>query len=84
MRLEKEIKCGIYECNKNCKCSKKCLNRVIQQPLRQALQLHMTEERGWGVRAMYDIAQGTFICRYGGYIMTDDEANNVSICMPKY
>ncbi|KAK6306580.1 hypothetical protein J4Q44_G00235050 [Coregonus suidteri] len=30
---------------------------------------------GWGVRALQDIPQGTFICEYVGEIITDAEAD---------
>lgn len=36
----------------------------IFSPLRVRLQLYRTEKMGWGVRAMQDIPQGSFICEY--------------------
>ena len=38
-RLKEAVATGIYECNKFCKCSKTCLNRVAQNPLRLPLQV---------------------------------------------
>ena len=38
-RLNEIVITGIYECNRNCKCSKTCLNRVVQNPLRVKLQV---------------------------------------------
>lgn len=74
-RLPERVLTGIYECNKTCKCSSSCLNRVVQNPLSQKLQLFMTEKKGWGVRCMNDIPQGSFICVYVGYLLTEADAN---------
>ena len=38
-RLKDGVSTGIYECNKFCKCSKTCINRVAQNPLRLPLQV---------------------------------------------
>lgn len=74
-RLPERVLTGIYECNKTCKCSSTCLNRVVQNPLSQKLQLFLTEKKGWGVRCMNDIPQGSFICVYVGCLLTEADAN---------
>jgi len=74
-RLPERVLTGIYECNKTCKCSSSCLNRVVQNPLSQKLQLFMTEKKGWGVQCLNDIPQGSFICIYVGYLLTETDAN---------
>lgn len=74
-RLPERVLTGIYECNKTCKCSSSCLNRVVQHPLSQKLQLFLTEKKGWGVRCLNDIPQGSFICIYVGYLLTEADAN---------
>lgn len=74
-RLPERVLTGIYECNKTCKCNKSCLNRVVQQPLSQKLQLFLTEKKGWGVRCLNDIPQGSFICIYVGFLLTESDAN---------
>ncbi|CAI6355120.1 unnamed protein product [Macrosiphum euphorbiae] len=74
-RLPERVLTGIYECNKTCKCSSSCLNRVVQNPLTQKLQLFMTEKKGWGVQCLNDIPQGSFICIYVGYLLTETDAN---------
>ncbi|GCC33674.1 hypothetical protein chiPu_0012144 [Chiloscyllium punctatum] len=38
-------------------------------------KLYRTEKMGWGVRALQDIPQGTFICEYVGEIISDAEAD---------
>ncbi|XP_044051096.1 histone-lysine N-methyltransferase EHMT1a isoform X2 [Siniperca chuatsi] len=65
----------LFECNHVCSCWKTCRNRVVQNGLRARLQLFRTQKMGWGVRAMQDIRQGTFICEYVGEIITDAEAD---------
>lgn len=41
---------------------------------RTRLQLFRTSKKGWGVRALQDIPQGTFICEYVGEIISEAEA----------
>lgn len=65
----------LFECNHACSCWRTCRNRVVQNGLRARLQLFRTQKMGWGVRAMQDIPQGTFICEYVGEIITDAEAD---------
>lgn len=75
-RLQERVITGIYECNEQCKCSKKtCLNRVVQHPLQLQLQLFKTPNKGWGLRCVNDIPKGTFICIYAGYLYTEQTAN---------
>lgn len=75
-RLPNLVATGIYECNSRCKCcTKTCLNRVVQQPLKHRLQLFMTKNKGWGTRCLNDIPAGTFICVYVGNIFTEAVAN---------
>nr|XP_020454856.1 histone-lysine N-methyltransferase EHMT1-like isoform X1 [Monopterus albus] len=65
----------LFECNHACSCWRTCRNRVVQNGLRVRLQLFRTQKMGWGVRALQDIPQGTFICEYVGEIITDAEAD---------
>lgn len=74
-RLPEIVLTGIYECNPNCACSKTCLNRVVQKPLRQRLQVFKTEKRGWGIRTLHDIPQGAFLAIYVGNLYSSEEAN---------
>jgi len=75
-RLHEFVPTGIYECNKQCKCAKTCLNRVAQNPLRNKLQVFKTETRDWGVRTLCDIPKGGFICIYVGKLFGVDESNS--------
>ena len=76
-RLHDIVPTGIYECNSQCRCSKTCLNRVVQNPLRLNLQLFKTSNRGWGLRTLNDIPAGTFICTYVGRLYEATEGNTV-------
>ncbi|XP_037043697.1 histone-lysine N-methyltransferase eggless-like [Bradysia coprophila] len=74
-RLLDPIPTGVYECNAQCKCSKMCLNRVAQHPLQLKLQVFKTKSRGWGLRCLNDVPEGSFVCVYAGDLLTDKSAN---------
>ncbi|XP_044261529.1 histone-lysine N-methyltransferase eggless-like [Tribolium madens] len=74
-RLHEQVLTGIYECNSRCKCASTCLNRVVQNPMSIKLQVFRTHNRGWGIRCVNDVPQGTFICIYAGTIHTEQMAN---------
>ncbi|XP_077937329.1 histone-lysine N-methyltransferase EHMT2 isoform X2 [Gasterosteus aculeatus] len=65
----------IFECNMACSCYRTCKNRVVQAGIKVRLQLYRTEKMGWGVRALQDIPQGSFICEYVGELISDAEAD---------
>uniref|UniRef100_A0A667Z2N2 Euchromatic histone-lysine N-methyltransferase 1b n=1 Tax=Myripristis murdjan TaxID=586833 RepID=A0A667Z2N2_9TELE len=64
----------IFECNHACSCWRTCKNRVVQNGMRIRLQLFRTSKKGWGVRTLQDIPNGTFISEYVGEIITEMEA----------
>ncbi|TRY76583.1 hypothetical protein TCAL_09221 [Tigriopus californicus] len=74
-RLHDVVPTGIFECNSGCKCKQTCMNRVAQNPLRSKLQIFKTERRGWGIRTLCDIPEGTFLCIYVGNLYCTEEAN---------
>jgi histone-lysine N-methyltransferase SETDB1 len=78
-RLHEQVLTGIYECNSRCRCSSTCLNRVVQNPMSIKLQVFRTHNRGWGIRCVNDVPQGTFICIYAGTIHTEQMANEDGI-----
>ncbi|KAM6959204.1 histone-lysine N-methyltransferase EHMT2 [Aplochiton taeniatus] len=65
----------IFECNLACACYRTCKNRVVQAGIKVRLQLYRTAKMGWGVRALQDIPQGSFICEYVGELISDAEAD---------
>ncbi|ODM97156.1 Histone-lysine N-methyltransferase eggless [Orchesella cincta] len=74
-RLKEHIISGIYECNSKCRCKSTCLNRVVQNGVSFPLQVFKTSKKGWGIRAMHDMPDGSFICIYSGRVLTDHSAN---------
>ncbi|KAI0218690.1 Histone-lysine N-methyltransferase EHMT2 [Lamellibrachia satsuma] len=66
----------IFECNKACSCWANCRNRVIQLGITCRLQVFRTNGRGWGVRTLLNIPQGTFVCEYIGELISDTVADN--------
>ncbi|KPJ19789.1 hypothetical protein RR48_07388 [Papilio machaon] len=65
----------IYECNKACKCSIECTNRVVQRGRNVKLTIFRTSNGcGWGVRAEQKIKNGQFLCQYVGEVITFEEA----------
>ncbi|KAL4085424.1 hypothetical protein QTP88_027283 [Uroleucon formosanum] len=75
-RLHEPVFTGIFECNTHCKCSKTCLNRVAQEPIKTSLQLFFSKKKGWGVRTLGDIPKGSFICTLIGVVRTDKDIDN--------
>ncbi|GMT21210.1 hypothetical protein PFISCL1PPCAC_12507, partial [Pristionchus fissidentatus] len=75
--LPRKVVSGVYECNENCGCSRKrCFNRVVQNGIKVPMQMMKTKDKGWGIRTLCDISQGTFISCYQGAIMSDEMAEN--------
>lgn len=74
-RLQEPHITGVYECNSQCRCSRRCMNRVAQNGLRCRLQVFKTEKRGWGIRCLDDLPQGSFVCVYAGQLLTEQAAN---------
>ncbi|XP_031640859.1 histone-lysine N-methyltransferase eggless-like [Contarinia nasturtii] len=68
-RLDNRIATGIYECNSNCKCSSRCLNRVVKAQVEQKLELYETKDRGYGIRCQTDLPKGTFVACYFGDLL---------------
>ncbi|XP_062574314.1 histone-lysine N-methyltransferase SUV39H2-like [Saccostrea cucullata] len=65
----------IYECNKRCKCGPECPNRVVQKGRKFKVCLFRTANgRGWGVKTLQKIKEGSFVIEYVGEVITDKEA----------
>lgn len=43
-----------------------CINRLVQHGLQVRLQLFKTQNKGWGIRCLDDVAKGSFVCIYAG------------------
>lgn len=69
----------VYECNKHCKCTNECKNRVTQKGQKHYLSIFKTSNgRGWGVRTNKTIARGRFIAKFVGEIITHEECERRS------
>ncbi|XP_058825048.1 histone-lysine N-methyltransferase Su(var)3-9-like isoform X1 [Topomyia yanbarensis] len=65
----------IYECNKRCRCSTDCTNRVMQNGRKFNVSLFKTSNgRGWGVKTNQTIYEGWYITEYIGEVITYEEA----------
>jgi histone-lysine N-methyltransferase SUV39H len=64
----------IYECNSKCGCGEECTNRVVQCGRQILLEIYKTPNRGWGVRALQRIEEGSFFTEYVGKIISIVEA----------
>uniref|UniRef100_A0A3B5AED0 Uncharacterized protein n=1 Tax=Stegastes partitus TaxID=144197 RepID=A0A3B5AED0_9TELE len=66
---------------KRCKCCEQmCTNRLVQHGLQVRLQLFKTQNKGWGIRCLDDVAKGSFVCIYAK-ILTDDFADKEGLEM---
>jgi histone-lysine N-methyltransferase SETDB1 len=74
-RLRDKYVFGIYECNQLCKCRSTCVNRVVQHGLRWKLQVFKTSSKGYAIRTLQDIPEGSFICVYTGELLSSKQAN---------
>lgn len=65
----------IIECGDNCKCDINCINRVSQRTPDVSLCVFKTlNNRGWGVKTLKKIKEGTFIVEYRGELLGHHEA----------
>jgi [histone H3]-lysine36 N-dimethyltransferase SETMAR len=65
----------LFECSKSCHCKKKCKIQFSNEYVSKRLQVFKTKEKGWGVRALEQIKQGTFICNYVGELLFQKEVS---------
>lgn len=76
-RLLQQVNSGIYECHSGCKCNSRCLNKVVQWPIRVRMQMFRTKLKGWGLQACHDIPKGSFICVYAGKLYRDEDTETL-------
>ncbi|KAI9303067.1 hypothetical protein BJ944DRAFT_108646, partial [Cunninghamella echinulata] len=67
---------AIFECNAQCKCDKKCINRIVQRGRKKPLEIFRTKDKGWGVRATEDIRERTYVEQYIGEVITRGESDH--------
>ncbi|XP_050428289.1 histone-lysine N-methyltransferase Su(var)3-9-like isoform X1 [Adelges cooleyi] len=66
--------CPVFECNKKCKCSSNCYNRVVQLGSKVDVCIFKTKKCGWAVKANQNINKGQFVAEYIGEIITVEES----------
>lgn len=64
----------VQECSLNCRCSKKCKNRVIQEGIKVKLKVFKHVYKGLGLKTLQDIKRGQFVCEYAGEVLLESEA----------
>lgn len=75
--LVADVGVPIYECNKRCKCTQDCPNRVVQKGRKIDLSIFRTSTGcGWGVKTLQYIKKGSFICEYVGEVIETKEAES--------
>ncbi|KAF0531773.1 SET domain-containing protein [Gigaspora margarita] len=76
---------AIYECNSFCGCDYTCPNRNIQNNNMndKNLQIFKTSNRGWGVRTLKPIKEGSFVTEHVGEIINSRTSMLRSICYDK-
>uniref|UniRef100_A0A804LX21 Histone-lysine N-methyltransferase H3 lysine-9 specific SUVH5 n=2 Tax=Zea mays TaxID=4577 RepID=A0A804LX21_MAIZE len=65
----------IFECGSSCKCPPSCRNRVSQHDMKIPLEVFRTTKTGWGVRSLWSIPAGSFICEYIGEVQHQKAAD---------
>lgn len=68
----------LWECSRSCRCSAACCNRVVGIGISRRLEVFKTQLKGWGVRALDEIPQGSFVCEYSGEVVSATEAESRS------
>lgn len=64
----------VFECNKKCKCSSACTNRVVQLGSSVNVSIYKTKNCGWGIKTKSNIRKGQFVGNYVGEIITVEES----------
>ncbi|ODM88374.1 Histone-lysine N-methyltransferase SETDB1 [Orchesella cincta] len=77
-RLEEYNPETVFECNSNCSCKQNCPTRVVQNGVLWPLQIFKSSKKGWGIRTLFDIPKGCYICSFAGEILCDDAFKRAS------
>lgn len=77
--LEEGVVRPIIECSPACSCTpagqdSECPNRHVQNGLRYRLQVFRTQAKGFGVRTLDAIPEGSYVCSYAGEVIGIEEA----------
>ncbi|KAJ2747989.1 hypothetical protein GGI20_000076 [Coemansia sp. BCRC 34301] len=73
-RLCTDLEYPLHECNHLCPCLPECPNRVVQRGRSIDMDIFRTPGKGWAARTNMAFAQGEYICRYTGELLTSQDA----------
>ncbi|CAI8025463.1 Histone-lysine N-methyltransferase SETD2 [Geodia barretti] len=81
-----EVACGeiclnrllMIECGSRCPCGEYCNNKRFQRGVYAQVEVFKTDKKGWGLCALTDIPQGTFVMEYCGEILDATQKGNNS------
>ncbi|KAK9862836.1 hypothetical protein WJX84_010200 [Apatococcus fuscideae] len=62
-----------------CPCAASCTNRPFNHQASPKMEVFLTPNRGWGVRAEEPIAKGTFVIEYCGEVIDEAEAQHRTV-----
>ncbi|XP_060060826.1 histone-lysine N-methyltransferase SETD2 isoform X2 [Erinaceus europaeus] len=80
-RAQGEVACGedclnrllMIECSSRCPNGDYCSNRRFQRKQHAAVEVILTEKKGWGLRAARDLPSNTFVLEYCGEVLDHKE-----------
>jgi hypothetical protein len=58
-----------------CPCGERCTNRPFVELASPAMEVFLTPDKGWGVRASAFIPRGSFVVEYAGEVIDDRECS---------
>ncbi|ODM87354.1 Histone-lysine N-methyltransferase eggless [Orchesella cincta] len=61
-----------------CSCKRNCPTRVVQNGVIWPLQIFKSSKKGWGIRTIFNMPKGSYICSYAGEILCDDAFKRAS------
>lgn len=67
----------VIECNKYCRCSPTCCNRVAQKPRDVPIEIFKTKQCGWGARCLVALPRGKVLGLYIGTLLRREDVDNL-------
>lgn len=67
----------VIECNKYCRCSSLCGNRVAQKPRNVPIEIFKTKQCGWGARCIVALPKGKVLGIYTGTLLRREDVDNL-------
>ncbi|KAG1756670.1 SET domain-containing protein [Suillus paluster] len=67
----------VIECNKLCRCSLTCGNRVAQKPRDVPIEIFKTKQCGWGARCRVALPRGKVLGIYTGTLVRREDVDNL-------